>query len=251
MASHSTAMGTATSFSVSRPRIRGAGSSMPGVTRLVAISSGRSPARFMQTPSSHRLRGDRRAGACSSTMNSITGVLCETARGPVTFATDRVVIATGGIGPGCSCMVPIRPGRLWPGHRVGRTRRRIVMADLEFMQFHPTALDNGSLPLKLVSETVRGEGALLIDEHGDPRFMANEAPGAELAPRDVSSPARCGGLHDGWTSGVSRRAKSRRRRHGADGSRPSPRFAVRPASIRSHSRSRCVPPRITTWAALP
>jgi L-aspartate oxidase len=57
------------------------------------------------------------------------------------------------------------------------------MADLEFIQFHPTALDTGSFPLKLISEAVRGEGAILIDERGD-RFMA-DTPGAELAPRDV------------------------------------------------------------------
>ncbi|MFX7025295.1 FAD-binding protein, partial [Acinetobacter baumannii] len=48
---------------------------------------------------------------------------------------------------------------------------------------HPTALDSKSYPLKLVSEAVRGEGAILLDENGD-RFMANE-PGAELAPRDI------------------------------------------------------------------
>jgi L-aspartate oxidase len=57
------------------------------------------------------------------------------------------------------------------------------MADLEFIQFHPTALDKESFPLKLISEAVRGEGAILVDENGD-RFMAN-APGAELAPRDI------------------------------------------------------------------
>ncbi len=57
------------------------------------------------------------------------------------------------------------------------------MADLEFVQFHPTALDSQAFPLKLISETVRGEGAILVDETGH-RFMA-AIPGAELAPRDV------------------------------------------------------------------
>jgi L-aspartate oxidase len=57
------------------------------------------------------------------------------------------------------------------------------MADLEFIQFHPTALDSKSSPLKLISEAVRGEGAILVDENGD-RFMAG-APGAELASRDI------------------------------------------------------------------
>ena len=62
-------------------------------------------------------------------------------------------------------------------------RAGATMADLEFIQFHPTALDTGSYPLKLISEAVRGEGAILVDENGD-RFMA-DVPGAELASRDV------------------------------------------------------------------
>jgi L-aspartate oxidase len=54
---------------------------------------------------------------------------------------------------------------------------------MEFVQFHPTALDTGGHPLTLVSEAVRGEGATLIDETGA-RFM-DDVPGKELAPRDV------------------------------------------------------------------
>jgi L-aspartate oxidase len=54
---------------------------------------------------------------------------------------------------------------------------------MEFVQFHPTALDTGGHPLGLVSEAVRGEGATLIDETGL-RFMAG-VPGGELAARDV------------------------------------------------------------------
>ncbi len=45
-------------------------------------------------------------------------------------------------------------------------RAGALMGDLEFVQFHPTALDSGASPLKLISETVRGEGAILIDERG-------------------------------------------------------------------------------------
>jgi L-aspartate oxidase len=51
------------------------------------------------------------------------------------------------------------------------------------VQFHPTALDTGAYPLGLVSEAVRGDGAVLINETGR-RFM-EAVPGAELAPRDV------------------------------------------------------------------
>ena len=54
---------------------------------------------------------------------------------------------------------------------------------MEFVQFHPTALDSSHRPMPLVSEAVRGEGAILVDDAGE-RFMVG-IPGAELAPRDV------------------------------------------------------------------
>ncbi len=56
------------------------------------------------------------------------------------------------------------------------------LADLEFYQFHPTALTG--LDTFLVSEAVRGDGALLLDANGR-RFMQHIHAGAELAPRDV------------------------------------------------------------------
>jgi L-aspartate oxidase len=113
--------------------------------------------------------------------NAVTGLLAETDRGPVHFATERVVIATGGIG-GLFLHGTNPAGSFGQGLALA-ARAGAVMADLEFIQFHPTALDDESFPLKLISEAVRGEGAILVDENGD-RFMAN-APGAELAPRDI------------------------------------------------------------------
>ena len=113
--------------------------------------------------------------------NAVTGVLAATKRGPVLFATDRVVIATGGIG-GLYLHSTNPAGSCGQGLALA-ARAGAVMSNLEFIQFHPTALDGKSSPLKLISEAVRGEGAILIDEHGD-RFMAHTA-GAELAPRDV------------------------------------------------------------------
>lgn len=74
-------------------------------------------------------------------------------------------------------------------------RAGAAVADLEFFQFHPTcmvlpadaleAAGNGAEPL-LISEAVRGEGAILLDAHGE-RFMPAYHPDAELAPRDVVS----------------------------------------------------------------
>ena len=63
-------------------------------------------------------------------------------------------------------------------------RAGAAVADVEFMQFHPTALHHPSMPRPLLSEALRGEGAVLRDEHGV-AFMADEHPLADLAPRDV------------------------------------------------------------------
>jgi L-aspartate oxidase len=60
----------------------------------------------------------------------------------------------------------------------------VAVADLEFMQFHPTALHHPSMPRPLLSEALRGEGAILRDERGV-AFMVGEHPLADLAPRDV------------------------------------------------------------------
>jgi len=59
-----------------------------------------------------------------------------------------------------------------------------VIRDPEFVQFHPTAIDIGRDPAPLATEALRGEGAVLVDGHGQ-RFMPDLHPLAELAPRDV------------------------------------------------------------------
>ncbi|HMP01807.1 MAG TPA: L-aspartate oxidase [Gemmatales bacterium] len=67
-------------------------------------------------------------------------------------------------------------------------RAGAVLADMEFMQFHPTVLYVAGSARHLVSEAVRGEGAYLRDKDGH-RFMLDVDPRAELAPRDVVSQA--------------------------------------------------------------
>ncbi len=62
------------------------------------------------------------------------------------------------------------------------------LRDLEFVQFHPTVLYIAGGIRSLISEAARGEGARLVDRHGD-RFMSEYDPRAELAPRDVVSNA--------------------------------------------------------------
>ena len=60
------------------------------------------------------------------------------------------------------------------------------IADMEFVQFHPTVLDVEGAPRFLLSEALRGEGALLVDASGEP-FMLRYHPAADLAPRDIVS----------------------------------------------------------------
>jgi L-aspartate oxidase len=58
------------------------------------------------------------------------------------------------------------------------------VADLEFVQFHPTALNLAGAPRFLMSEALRGEGARLVNERGE-AFMTRDHPDGDLAPRDV------------------------------------------------------------------
>lgn len=67
-------------------------------------------------------------------------------------------------------------------------RAGAIVRDLEFVQFHPTALTKPGAPHFLISEAVRGEGAYLVDSQGQ-RFAFEYHPAGELAPRDVVSRA--------------------------------------------------------------
>lgn len=111
----------------------------------------------------------------------IAGVLASGATGPAFFATGRVVLATGGIG-GLFHDSTNPLGSCGQGLALA-ARAGAVLADMEFIQFHPTALDGSERPMTLISEAVRGEGATLVDETG--RRFLDGVQGAELAPRDV------------------------------------------------------------------
>jgi len=128
--------------------------------------------------------------ACTATRlllrdGRIAGVLASGPGGPFIVRSSRVVIATGGLG-GLYLHTTNPAGATGQG-LVLAARAGAALADLEFVQFHPTALDVGLDPMPLVSEAVRGEGATLIDETGA-RFMAGQGR-AELEPRDVVSRA--------------------------------------------------------------
>jgi L-aspartate oxidase len=112
-----------------------------------------------------------------------TGVLALNASGEVEFvrAVD-VVLATGGAG---QCFAVTTNPSLSTGDGIALALKSgVACADLEFVQFHPTALHHPSMPRPLLSEALRGEGAVLRDADGD-QFMLDVHPLADLAPRDV------------------------------------------------------------------
>lgn len=93
-----------------------------------------------------------------------------------------VVLATGGIGG--LYAETTTPAALLGEGLASAALAGAVIADPEFVQFHPTALDVGRDPAPLVTEALRGEGAWLVNAAGE-RFMTGLHPDAELAPRDV------------------------------------------------------------------
>ncbi|WP_419819293.1 L-aspartate oxidase [Glaciibacter flavus] len=93
---------------------------------------------------------------------------------------DVVILATGGAGQLYAHTT--NPGVATGDGVAAAWRAGAELADLEFVQFHPTALAIAGTPL--VSEAVRGEGAVLRNARGE-RFMLDVHPLAELAPRDV------------------------------------------------------------------
>ena len=116
-----------------------------------------------------------------------TGVLALKPDGDVEFvrAVD-VVLATGGAG---QCFAVTTNPPLSTGDGIALALKAgVACADLEFVQFHPTALHNPSMPRPLLSEALRGEGAVLRDDDGM-AFMADQHPLGDLAPRDIVSRA--------------------------------------------------------------
>jgi L-aspartate oxidase len=101
---------------------------------------------------------------------------------PLTMAARAVVLATGGIGH--LYAVTTNPAEAAGLGLAIAARAGAVIADPEFVQFHPTAIMVGRDPAPLATEALRGEGATLINDSGE-RFMRALHPLAELAPRDI------------------------------------------------------------------
>lgn len=111
-----------------------------------------------------------------------TNAVDEPAAAPIFLPARAVVLATGGIGGLYS--VTTNPAGSNGETLAIAARAGAVIADPEFVQFHPTAINVGLDPAPLATEALRGEGAILVNSRGD-RFMTSQHPDAELAPRDV------------------------------------------------------------------
>jgi L-aspartate oxidase len=116
----------------------------------------------------------------------VVGVAAVGPDGPATVRARHVLVATGGAG---QCFAVTTNPALSTGDGIAMAMRAgAAVADLEFMQFHPTALHHPSMPRPLLSEALRGEGAVLRDEQGV-AFMHDEHPLGDLAPRDIVAKA--------------------------------------------------------------
>jgi L-aspartate oxidase len=116
------------------------------------------------------------------------GVVALSADGWLTeVRADQTVLATGGAGQ--LFAVTTNPAEATADGLAMALRAGVPVADVEFMQFHPTALHHPAMPRPLLSEALRGHGALLRDAAGE-RFVD------ELAPRDVVSRAMAERMHD-------------------------------------------------------
>jgi L-aspartate oxidase len=110
------------------------------------------------------------------------------ANSPRTFVVEgrAVVLATGGLGQVYARTT--NPGTATGDGIIAAYQAGAHLADLEFVQFHPTALHLPGAPAFLISEAARGAGAVLLNKEGD-RFLHKYHPSAELATRDIVSRA--------------------------------------------------------------
>lgn len=162
----------------SRRRILRAGGDATGAELVRAITAAVSACGTIE-----RFEGARALDVVLDDEHAIAGLVLRHENGArAKVAAPAVVLATGGIG-GLYRFTTNPTVSRGTGIAIA-ARAGARLADLEFVQFHPTALDVSCDPLPLVSEALRGEGAVLVDEAGE-RIMVGIDPALDLAPRDV------------------------------------------------------------------
>ncbi|MDX1922744.1 MAG: L-aspartate oxidase [Alphaproteobacteria bacterium] len=113
---------------------------------------------------------------------AVVGIHLARAHEYMVLPASAVVLATGGVGQ-LYCYTTNPLAACGEGLAMA-ARAGAELSDLEFVQFHPTALAIGRDPMPLLTEALRGAGAILINENNE-RFMTSVDKQAELAPRDV------------------------------------------------------------------
>jgi L-aspartate oxidase len=160
----------------SRRRILRAGGDATGAELVRAIAAA------VRAAPSIELIEDAIALDVALSGGAVCGLFARVRGEVVTLRSRAVVLATGGLGGLYRYTTNPTTSR---GSGIALAARAGArLADLEFVQFHPTALDVPSDPLPLVTEALRGEGAVLVDAAGA-RIMAGVDANLELAPRDI------------------------------------------------------------------
>jgi len=161
--------------------------------RIVHVGGDRAGAEISRTLAQHaqdspsiRLLEGFHAVELAQEDGRVTGMFARCGSGSdarlVLFRARAVVFATGGL----SALYAVTTNPLEArGEGLGMAARAgALIADAEFVQFHPTAIAIGRDPSPLATEALRGEGAVLVNERGE-RFMMVAHGDAELAPRDI------------------------------------------------------------------
>ena len=159
------------------PRVAHVKGDQAGAAIMQAVIAAVLAAPHVEVRTGHRLRAllKDEAGRVRGAVFECEGVLVE-------ITAAAVILATGGIGG--LYAVTTTPAEL-QGDGLGLAALAGArIADPEFVQFHPTAIDIGRDPTPLATEALRGEGAVLVNADGA-RFMGRYHRDAELAPRDV------------------------------------------------------------------
>jgi L-aspartate oxidase len=161
--------------------------SMPRVARVKGDTAGREIINVMvrraqESDHIEGLIGWRAESLLLDGHGGIAGALARRDDGALlSVEADVTVLATGGIGGLFSVTTNPRTAR---GDALGMAALvGAELRDMEFVQFHPTAIDIGRDPAPLATEALRGEGATLVNANGR-RFMQRYSPEGELAPRD-------------------------------------------------------------------
>lgn len=161
----------------SRPRVARVAGDLAGKAIMDALVAAVAAADHINV-----IEGVRAVGLMQDTKGQVAGVILRDEHGLLSTHTAReTVLCTGGTGglfQVTTNPAAARGDALAMGYEVGA-----LIADVEFVQFHPTAIDIGRDPAPLATEALRGEGATLHNADGA-GFMQNYHPLAELAPRD-------------------------------------------------------------------